>query len=61
MGFNGVDPNGQVQQSFLNASPTPDDAAKAQIVAQYQVNSADLSAFLQQGDLNTSAPARKSK
>lgn len=61
MGFNGVDPNGQVQQAFLNASPSPDDMAKAQLVAQYQVNAADLSAFLQQGDLSASAPARKTK
>lgn len=60
MGFNGVDPNGQVQSSFLTASPTGTDMAKAQEVASYSVSQADLTAFLHQGGLNT-ATTQKSQ
>lgn len=60
MGFNGVDPNGQVQSSFLSASPSGTDMAKAQEVASYSVSEADLTAFLRQGNLNT-ASAQKSQ
>jgi hypothetical protein len=58
MGFNGVDPNGQVQQAFLNAQPTPQSLAKAQGMAAYRPSAADLVAFEQQGGLTqTAAPA----
>jgi hypothetical protein len=58
LGFNGVDPNGQVQQAFLNAQPTPQSIAKAQAMAAYRPSAVDLAAFEQQGGLTqTAAPA----
>lgn len=59
LGFNGVDPNGQVQKSFLGAAVTPIDAMKAQQLAQSTVAPADLVQFLQDGGLNLSAPTQK--
>ncbi|HMI53843.1 MAG TPA: hypothetical protein VK525_20175 [Candidatus Saccharimonadales bacterium] len=60
LGFNGVDPNGQVAKSFLTASPTGADAAKAQTVAGYKVDPAELNKFIQDGSLNPSAAPQKS-
>jgi hypothetical protein len=60
LGFNGVDPNGQVAKSFLTASPTGADAAKAQIVASYKVDPAELNKFIQDGSLNPKAAPQKS-
>lgn len=59
LGFNGVDPNGQVQKSFLNAAVTPADAMKAQQLAQTTVAPADLVQFLQDGGLNPNAAPQK--
>ena len=59
LGFNGVDPNGQVQKSMLTAAATPVDAMKAQQVAQIAVPPADLAQFLQDGGLNPDAAAQK--
>ena len=59
LGFNGVDPNGQVQKSFLNASVSPVDAMKAQQLAQSTVAPPDLVQFLQDGGLNLSAAPQK--
>jgi hypothetical protein len=56
LGFNGVDPNGQVQQAFLNAQPTPQSQAKAQAMATYRPAAADLTAFEQAGGLTPGAP-----
>jgi hypothetical protein len=56
LGFNGVDPNGQVQQAFLNAQPTPQSMAKAQAMAGYRPAAADLTAFEQAGGLTPGAP-----
>jgi hypothetical protein len=59
LGFNGVDDNGQVQKSFLR--PTPAGRMFRQCRnGQYHGNSADLDEFIQQGGLNTNAPAKKS-
>jgi hypothetical protein len=55
LGFNGVDPNGQVQQAFLNAQPTPQSLAKAQAMAAYRPAAADLTAFEQAGGLTQGA------
>ncbi len=52
LGFNGLDPNGQVQKSFLTAAPNSADVAKAQQLTRTGVNQADLTAFLQEGGLN---------
>ena len=59
LGFNGVDPNGQVQKAMLTAAATPVDAMKAQQVAQITVTPADLVQFLQDGGLNPEAAPQK--
>lgn len=59
LGFNGVDPNGQVQKAMLNAAATPTDAMKAQQMAQLTVTPADLAQFLQDGGLNPDAAPQK--
>lgn len=59
LGFNGVDPNGQVQKSFLSAAATGADAAKAQQVAVYKVDQAELAAFIADGHLNPNAAPQK--
>jgi hypothetical protein len=57
LGFNGVDPNGQVQQAFLSASPSEDNARKAQALATYKPTAAELAAFEKEGGLSQNAPA----
>ncbi len=59
LGFNGVDPNGQVQKSMLTASTTAFDAARAQQVAQIKVAPADLVQFIQDGGLTPDAGPQK--
>ena len=59
LGFNGVDPNGQVQKAMLSASVSPADAMKAQQLAQTTVAPADLAQFLQDGGLNPNAAPQK--
>jgi|SRR5260221_6970561 len=59
LGFNGVEPNGQVQKAMLTAAATPVDAMKAQQVAQITVPPADLAQFLQDGGLNPDAAPQK--
>lgn len=59
LGFNGVDPNGQVQKSMLTASTTAFDAARAQQVAQIKVAPADLVQFIQDGGLTPDAAPQK--
>ncbi|MBZ5600102.1 MAG: hypothetical protein LAN83_17485 [Acidobacteriia bacterium] len=58
LGFNGLDPNGQVQKAVLDANPTPQDTAEAQQLAAYQVNPAQLDSFIKSGNLNESAPPK---
>jgi hypothetical protein len=57
LGFNGVDPNGQVQQAFLTASPTEDSTHKAQALATYKPTPAQLAAFEKDGGLPQATPA----
>ena len=52
LGFNGLDPNGQVQKGFLAAAPSGADVAKAQQLSRTGVNPSELTAFLQEGGLN---------
>ncbi len=59
LGFNGVDPNGQVQKAMLSAAATPTDAMKAQQMAQITITPADLAQFLQDGGLNPDAAPQK--
>jgi hypothetical protein len=60
LGFNGVDDNGQVQKSFLSAAATGSDTSAVQKLASESVNNTELDQFIQQGDLNTNSPAKKS-
>jgi len=59
LGFNGVDPNGQVQKAMLTAAATSSDASKAQQVSQITITPADLLQFLQDGGLNPDAAPQK--
>ena len=59
LGFNGVDPNGQVQKAMLSAAATPTDAMKAQQMTQIAITPADLAQFLQDGGLNPEAAPQK--
>jgi len=59
LGFNGVEPNGQVQKAMLSGAATPTDAMKAQQLAQITISPADLAQFLQDGGLNPSAAPQK--
>ena len=59
LGFNGVDDNGKVQQSFLSAAAGGSDAAAVQKMASQPVADADLNTFIQEGGLNTVAPPKK--
>lgn len=59
LGFNGVDPNGQVQKALLTAAATPADAERAQQIAQIKVNAAELAQFLEDGGLNPDAAPQK--
>lgn len=63
MGFNGVDPNGQVQKNFLSAAATNTDRGKALQMAAYKVEPQELAQFIQDAELNPTAaapPAQKS-
>lgn len=51
LGFNGLDPNGQVEKSVLASSPTDADQKKAEQVAGYKVDSNELQAFIAEGKL----------
>lgn len=59
LGFNGLDPNGQVQKAALNSPAGPGDTLKAEEVARYHVESSDLSTFLQEGKLNPQAAPKQ--
>jgi hypothetical protein len=59
LGFNGLDPNGQVQKAVLDANPTPQDTATAQQLAASQVNPAQLDSFIKSGNLSETAPPKE--
>ena len=59
LGFNGLDPNGQVQKAALNSAAGAGDTLKAEEVARYHVESSDMSAFLQDGKLNPQAAPKQ--
>jgi len=51
LGFNGIGPNGQVEKKMLESNATSEDEQKAAKLGSYTVNSADVSAFAEQGKL----------
>ncbi len=59
LGFNGLDPNGQVQKAALNSPAGTGDTLKAEEVARYRVDSSELSTFLQEGKLNQQAAPKQ--
>ena len=56
LGFNGLDPNGQVQSAFLNASPSGDSEQKAQAMTNYRPTLVDLAVFQKTGGLTQASP-----
>jgi hypothetical protein len=56
LGFNGVDPNGQVQKAALNATATPDSTRKALGMAAYRPSPAELAGFQKDGGLTPATP-----
>ena len=54
LGFNGIGPNGQVEKKMLESNATSEDEQKAAKLASYTVNSAEVSAFAEQGKLKGS-------
>jgi hypothetical protein len=56
LGFNGVDPNGQVQKAFVDASPSSDSQQKAQDMTSYRPSAAELAKFQHDGGLPVATP-----
>jgi hypothetical protein len=56
LGFNGLDPNGQVQSAFLNSSPSSDSEQKAQAMTNYRPTLLDLAVFQKTGGLTQASP-----
>jgi hypothetical protein len=59
LGFNGLDPNGQVQKAALNSPAGAGDTVKAEQVAQYSVAQAEMSTFIEDGKLNPQAAPKQ--
>lgn len=51
LGFNGIGPNGQVEKKMLESNATSEDEQKAAKLGNYTVNSAEVNAFAEQGNL----------
>jgi hypothetical protein len=56
LGFNGVDPNGQVQRAALGATATADSTKKAQGMAAYRPSPVELAGFQKDGGLTLVTP-----
>jgi hypothetical protein len=56
LGFNGVDPNGQVQKAALNATATADSTKKVLGMAAYQPSPVELAVFQKDGGLTLLTP-----
>ncbi len=52
-GFNGVNPDGEIQKTVLAANPTGDDQAHVATMSAFSVDPAELTAFEKEGNLNT--------
>jgi len=53
LGFNGIDPNGQVQKKFLASAVGGSDLEKAHALAASRVDPKELEAFAKEGNLKT--------
>jgi hypothetical protein len=56
LGFNGVDPNGQVQKAALNATATADSTKKVLGMAAYRPSPVELTGFQKDGGLTLVTP-----
>jgi hypothetical protein len=56
LGFNGLDPNGKVDQAMLNAAPTGMDMVNAKSLIAFAPTKAELEKFLAEGSLKAPAP-----
>ena len=56
LGFNGVDPNGQVQKAALSATATADSARKALGMTAYRPSPVELAGFQKDGGLTLVTP-----
>jgi len=52
-GFNGIGPDGSVQSSVLNASPSPADALHVAAMASTNSDPSELAAFTKEGNLHS--------
>ncbi len=58
LGFNGLDPQGKVEQALLDSHPTAADEKKVDQLAASKVNPAELKQFIHEGNLKE-APEKK--
>src|SRR5271170_7812309 len=58
LGFNGLDPNGQVQKAALSATATADSTKKVLGMAAYRPSPVELAGFQKDGGLTLVAPAK---
>ena len=61
LGFNGVEPNGSLQEAMLKAKPSADDEKKATYVSALSVKPEFLDGFIRRGKLNPELPQKKDK
>jgi hypothetical protein len=61
LGFNGVEPNGSLQEAVIKAKPSADDERKAERVSALAVKPEALDAFIRRGKLNPELPEKKEK
>lgn len=59
LGFNGIGPNGQVEQGAINASTSANAAQKAAALSTYTVPASEVDAFIKQGNLGAAAAPKK--
>jgi len=59
-GFNGVGPDGKVQEALLSGSPSEESRQKAARLSLAEVDRADVQAFAKEGNLNP-PPAKNEK
>jgi len=59
LGFNGIGPNGQVEQGAINASTTSNAVEKAAAMSTYTVPASEVDVFIKEGNLGSSAPPKK--
>ncbi|MGH9509013.1 MAG: hypothetical protein ACRD2M_03680 [Terriglobales bacterium] len=59
LGFNGIGPNGQVEQGALNSATAANAIQKAAALSTYTVPASEVDAFIKEGNLGPAAPPKK--